>query len=702
MTAPLAGFARAPQLTRRSMAKAVRRGLAPLRAAAPTRLSDWAQRAFYLSGEGSHTQGQWDAYPFQIAPLDWMGDDAIEELDVKKSKRVGYTKMLLALVAFNASHRRRKQALWQPTDDDRDSFVKSEVDPMLRDVKALRKVRFRNAGEDTIKLKTFAGSVLHLLGGKAARAYRRITVAASLLDELDGFDRKIEGSSDPVTLARGRLEGAPFPKLVCGSTPRVKGLSHIDHRYSQAQARMRCHITCPHCGVDHPLIWGGKNLPHGFKWDAGQPETVRHVCPHCRESITQADYLRGWREWVWVDELGRYRYGTDRVWRDGDGQPCPTPRHVGAHLWAAYSPQRTWEDIVREFLDAHAKLKAGDDGPMQGFVNETLGEVWEVTGDRTDTHELMARGEPYQLGTVPRNALVLVAGVDVQDNRFEAVVWGFGRGEEMWVVDHQVLAANPADPRDWAKLDAYLMTRFPQVAVPGATLGIEAVAIDTGGHFTHEVYNYARLREARRVFAVQGSKTQGKPIKGRSKRQDVNVAGTILKGGVKLWEVGTDTAKDLIFGRLRNEGHGPGCMHYPQGLPLEFFEQLTAEIRVKQRTATGEQYRWVPRRARNEVLDCTVYAVFAAQALDLHRYTEAMWNRLEAMVQPEPDLFAAERADLQPSSTTEADPEAPARPTSPGAWTSTPKPPPPRAAPAQPSTSTRPIPSTGRQFTRQW
>lgn len=700
MTASAAGSARAPVITRQSIARSLRRGLAPLRAAAPIRLSDWAQREFYLSSEGSHTQGQWDAYPFQTAPLDWMGDDGIAELSVKKSKRVGYTKMLLALVAFNAAHRRRKQALWQPTDDDRDSFVKSELDPMLRDVRALRRVRFTRAGQDTIKLKTFAGSVLHLLGGKAARAYRRITVAASLLDELDGFDRKVEGSSDPVTLARGRLEGAPFPKLVCGSTPRVKGLSHIDHRHSEAQARMRCHIVCPHCGVDHPLIWGGKNIAHGFKWDSGQPETVRHVCPHCRESITQADYLRVWREWVWVDELERYRYGTDRVWRDGDGEPCPAPAHVGVHLWAAYSPQRTWEDIVREFLEAREKLKTGDDGPMQGFVNETLGEVWEVTGDRADTHELMARGQPYQLGSVPPGALVLVAGVDVQDNRFEVMVWGIGRGEEMWVVDHQVLAANPADPRDWAKLDAYLQSRFPQMAVRGGTLRIEATAIDTGGHFTHEVYNFARLRESRRIFAIQGSKTQGKPIKGRSKRQDVNVAGTVLKGGVKLWEVGTDTAKDLLFGRLRNEGEGPGCVHYPQGLPLEFFEQLTAEIRVKQRTATGEQYRWVKRRARNEVLDCTVYAMFAAQALDLHRYTEAMWDRLEAMVQPEPDLFAGDAvADLpvQPTASAATTP-------SPGAWTGAPAnaPPSPRPVVVQPTATPRTSPPMAKQFPRQW
>jgi phage terminase large subunit GpA-like protein len=86
------------------------------------------------------------------------------------------------------------------------------------------------------ELKSFLGSVLHILGGKAARAYRRITVAVAMLDEADGFDQKVEKSSDPITLARGRLEGAPFPKLIAGSTPRVKGLSHVEYREEHADA----------------------------------------------------------------------------------------------------------------------------------------------------------------------------------------------------------------------------------------------------------------------------------------------------------------------------------------------------------------------------------------------------------------------------------------------------------------------------------
>ena len=647
MQAPAMAWAwpmsRAPTETQRAVMARLVAGLQPLRTSAPVSLSQWAAEHFRLSAESSHQQGQWQAYPFQRGWMDAFSHDGIEEVTIRKAKRVGYTKTLLAFIAYNAAHRRRKQAVWQPTDDDRDSFVKSEVDPMLRDVAAMRPVLL-GGKEDTLKLKQFLGSVLHMLGGKAARAYRRITVAVAMLDEVDGFDLKIEKSSDPITLARGRLEGAPFPKLVVGSTPRVKGLSHLEYREDNADALMRYHIVCPHCEADHPLLWGGKNIAHGFKGGGmgGDMGPVRHVCPHCHGAISQADYLRLWDEGAaWVSDCGAWRYGADAQWRDAGGQAVAPPRHVAFHIWTAYSPQRSWADIVREFIEASAKAQTGETGPLEGFVNETLGELWEEKLERADEHQLARRAEDYRLCTVPLGGLVLVAGVDVQDNRFEVVVWAIGRGEEMWAVDYAVIYANPADEREWDdKLDPYLGTVFRHAS--GQGLRIEAAAVDTGGHFTHQAYNFCRTRERRRVFAVKGDSQTSKMVKGKASVQDVNYRGKVLKRGVRLWYVGTDTAKDLIYGRLLVTQPGPGYVHFSKDLPPDFYRQITAEARVPQRTARGIEHRWVnPKRLRNEVLDCTVYALFCTHQLSLHIYTDTMWRRLEEVVQPaNADLFA--------------------------------------------------------------
>lgn len=659
---------RGPAESVQAIHAALAAGLAPLRAVPPMSLSEWSAEHFRLSAESSHQQGAWAAYPFQIGWMDAFSNDAIVEVTVRKSKRVGYTKTLLAFIGYNAAHRRRKQALWQPTDDDRDSFVKSELDPMLRDVSAVAAVQ-AGGKEATLKLKSFLGSVLHTLGAKAARAFRRITVDVAMLDEVDAMDMQVEKTIDPITGARGRLEGAPFPKLIAGSTPRRKGLSHIEYREANADAVMLYEITCPHCSAEHPLMHGrlrDESTKTGMQWDGDDIATVRHVCPHCHEPITQGEYLRAWVG-VWVSRCGLWRYGPDRTWRAPDGTAIAPPAHVAWVIWTAYSPQRSWPDIVREHLEASTKAKAGDTAPLEGFVNETLAELWEEKFDGHDEHVLARRAEAYHLRSVPMGGLVLVAGVDTQDNRWEVVVWAIGRGEEMWVVDYAVIYGDPADEREWqTKLDPYLQGTFGHQA--GTAMKLEAAAVDTGGHHTHQAYNFCRQRERRRVFAVRGDPAPSKMVKGKAAPQDVNWRGKVIKRGVRLWYVGTDTAKDLLHGRLQVVRPGPGYVHFPTGLPPEFFSGLTAEVRVPQRTARGSDYRWVNQhRRRNEPLDCTVYAIWCTHQLGLHLYTGKMWDRLESAVQPpNRDLFsdpppnAASGAALVPEPAAMVEPEAPA------------------------------------------
>lgn len=639
---------RLPRVMRDAISRSVRAGLEGLRAVPPMSLADWAAENYKLAGESSHQRGGWEAWPFQIGPLDWMGDDDIYEFDMLKSKRVGYTKMLTASICFDAAYRRRNQAVWQPTDDDRDSFVKSEIDPVIEGVPAVaRAKRMTKGAEDTIKLKQFRGCVLHLLGGKAARAYRRITVAAVKLDELSGFDQQIEKSADPFTLAEGRLEGAPFPKAICGSTPRIKGLDHTEHRASLADVYMRYHIACPKCGVEHPLEFGGKKQSWGFKWEPGKPETVRHVCPHCRESITQGEYLANWVG-TWVCDKTGARYGADRTWRNAAGEPIRKPRHVAAHIWTAYSPQRDWPDIVKQWLAACAKQKAGDNGPMQGFVNEVLGNTFEEVYDHTEADYLRKRAqtETTVMGLVPRGAVFVCGFIDVQADRWEYGAVAIGRERESWVIDYRVVYGNTASEVEWeSKVEPLTRITYPHVT--GATVGVAHLSIDTGFQ-THLAYAFCRKYVGRNVHATKGDGEPGKAIKGRRALMDVNERGRKIRRGVALWHIGIDTAKDLLHGLLQVETPGPGYVHFARDLPSSFFDGITAEKRIPVRTKRGTEERWVcPPGVRNEPLDIYVGCMFGFELLDLHRYRESDWVRAEAAL--EPDLFGAPRpADAAP------------------------------------------------------
>lgn len=645
------------------------RGLAACIAKEPITLEQWALENFYLSAESSYVEQRWTPWPFQRAIMAVISNDDVAEVTLKKSARVGYTKMLLAAVGYNAEHRRRNQCIWQPTDDDAEDFVKSELDPMLRDVEAMRSVfpsYLQRHKDNTLQQKKFIGSMLRVKGGKAAKNYRRISIDFGCLDELDAFDNDIEKEGAPDVLAAKRLEGATFPKLVAGSTPKLKGFSLIDTRYTLADERFTFQIACPQCQQRHPLTWGGKDEPHGIKFErdaTGALLSVFHLCPHCTYPLSQAEYLTVAEQGVWINERGDLHLHNTGRFTTPDGHPQPAPRHVGLHVWTAYSPAVSWLQIVREFLDAYAKQQEGDDTKMKAWTNTTRGETWEGEVERTDAEELQARVEPFQLRHMPRDCLLLLCGMDTQDNRLEAGVWGIGRGGQMWTIDHRIFFGNPALQDVWAEAEDFLRTT-EYTHASGRNQRIFATAIDSGGHHANAVYAFAHRLRALRVHAVKGVSGRERSIENGNGKVEYRWDGRIEKNGPVLWHVGTNLAKDRFQSRLDVSTPGAGYVHLSADLSPEWFKQLAGEIRATRRMANGTETRWVASRKRIEVKDCVTYAIWLEERFGLWAPGKAKWwDNLEKQVQPADDLFSLP-SNAEPTPETEPVPH-PASPVNP-------------------------------------
>lgn len=622
------------------------RGLAAFGVPEPMTLDEWARKHFYLSAESSYVEQIWTPWWFQPAIMACISNDDIREVDLRKSARVGYTKIVLAAMGYFAQHKRRNQVLWQPTDDDRDEFVKTELDPMLRDVAVMEKVfpaYLKRDKDNTLQAKKFLGSIAHLKGGKASKNYRRISADVAILDEYDAFDSNIEKEGDPGTLAAKRIEGATFPKLVIGTTPKLKGFSNIEKRERDADIFLRPYIPCPECGEYHPLTWGGKDEPHGFKWTDDNPETVRHLCPHCGALIGQAQYLA-----IATAETGRYQSedGTtcdaDGVFRNAAGDIIRPPERVAFHVWSVYSPNVSWVSIARDFIAAYREGGEGKKEKLQAFWNTTLGEYWAESFEKSDENELRARAEPFPLDRVPMGALLLLAGIDTQPNRLECTVWGYGRGCEMWTVAYRIFFGNPDEDEVWTDLEEFLFeTEFAHAS--GQRLRITGTAIDTRGHNTHAVYNFCAKHTRRKVFAIGGRSGREKHIRDGASKVDIDWRGRIRKNGLVLWWVGTNHAKDLIYGRLQITRPGPGYIHFSQELTDEFFKQFTGEARTTRQTVRGDESTWTAIRKRVEAWDCTVYAVWLETYFELSKKGAKFWSDLEAKVQPlVGDMFEAD------------------------------------------------------------
>jgi phage terminase large subunit GpA-like protein len=635
--------------------QALRRGLRVMQALPPMRLSQWAAEYFYLSAESSYTQGKWQAYPYQIAILDAFGNDDIEEVSVKKAARTGYTKMLMAAMAYFTAFRRRNQAIWQPTDSDAQEFVETEYNPMLRDVEPIRAVfpaLEKKHQHNTNSYKHFLGCVAYIKGGSTARNYRRISVDVAIIDEVDGFDKDIDQEGSPRKLAKKRTEGATFPKMIVGSTPKIKYLSEIDAAIQEADAIYTYRIPCPHCDHFQPLDFGGKTSSHGLKWLNKDPSTAAYLCIACSTLFTQSEYLSVWKRGYWQDNNGNTINNETGQFHNASGEVIRPPRHIAFdRLWTIYSPQSTWANIVREYIAAVAKAKHGEKSDLKAWINTTLGDVFEDDIDKNESADLKKRAEDYPLQIIPKGGLLAYAGIDVQKDRFEMVVYAIGVEEEMWVIDYHVIPANPAIQSEWDKLDPYLQYTYSHSY--GNPVTIERAALDTGGHWTHQCYNYIRNRKTAqgwtnvsaptpKLFATKGSSKANQPISGRATLQDVNAVDKTIRQGIRLYSIGTDTAKDLIHGRLQVTQHGPGFIHLSKYLPDEFFDHLTNEVRVIKQTNKGQISAWVLKRAglRNEALDCTVMTLFCCHNAALHRKTKAEWQALEKLVQPnQNDLF---------------------------------------------------------------
>lgn len=621
------------------LAEAQRRALNAWRPRPALSLIQWAERHFVRSKGVDYHSGRWESWPFQRGIMAAIGDDRIEEVSFQKAARLGWSAMIRAAIGYFAQHKRRDQAVWCPTDSDRDKFSKKAIDSLLRDVACMAEVMpnaISRHKDNTLELKMFVDSTLHLLGGKAEKNYRDISVSVCILEEVEAFDRSIEGHGSPFTLAWMRSQGATFRKRIAGATPKDAETSLIAGRCAAADVRYRFQIPCPDCGKFHELTWLVDDDPaqqtHGLRWIEGKPESVRHLCPHCGVLIDQGQYIEAAPRGLWFGSDGS-TLDQGGVFRNADGEVIDPRRHVAFHAWAAYGHGLAWEDIVREYEKAVAARAEGDDTLVIAFENTYLAQTYAGNVDKSEFDALKQRAEPFPLQICPKDCLVLLAGCDTQDNRLEATVWGYGRGLQSWTIDHRVFYGDPELDAVWKEFAAWLFdSTYSHVA--GTELKISGAAIDSRGHKTMAVYDFARKHRHREVYAIAGRSTGAeKAIVDGATAVDIDRHGRKIPKGVILWHVGTNRAKDSLFSRLQLENPGPGYIHLSRELPDEWFRQMASEHR---RTMANGDTRWEKIRSRNEAWDCATYATWLAEKMGLRKKPESWWLDLEAKVRPEP------------------------------------------------------------------
>lgn len=595
-------------------------------------LSQWAERYAVLSRETSAQTGRFRAFGYQRGMLDAVTDPSVEKISVMKSARVGYTKLMDHAVGYFIHQDPSPILVVQPRVEDAESYSKTEIAPMLRDTPVLAAIagdqKAKNS-DQTILAKTFRnGASLTLVGANSPAGFRRITSRIVMFDEVDAYPVDGAGNEgDQIALGTKRSETFWNRKIILGSTPTVKGFSRIEKSFAESDQR-HFYVPCPHCGEFQVLEWGGPETPHGMKWDkdangAGIPESVYYVCRHNGCIIDE------------VDKPDMVEAGEWRATKPFNG-------HAGFHIWAGYSlfPNASWANLVAEWL----RVK---DDPLarQTFVNLVLGEPYEDRGDRALSETRLAARTEVWAAEVPDGVGVITVGGDVQDDRVELETIGWGRNEESWSIDHAVIEGDPGSAELWSRVDAYLKRIWRRA--DGRGFEVMAACIDSGGHHTQKVYEFAKARLGRRIWAIKGESARHGarspvwPTKRPSARNKASFRPVII---------GVNSAKDVIRDRLRKDPedvdgvltYPAGYMHFPADRDINYFAQLIAERSVT-KVVNGQKFRvWEPRPGRaNEALDCRVYGYAALcglmhMGLKLNRRVEAVESDPTQLVEPAP------------------------------------------------------------------
>lgn len=559
-------------------------------------ISQWAAKNRLLSSAASASPGLWrnERTPYLVEVMDQLSPQSpVSDVVLKKGAQVGGSEALINTAMYYMAHDPSPIGLFQTTETTAKRFVKQRLNPSIS---AMPNDILKFTG-DEMYLREFPGGVMIVGWSNSASNLRSMPLRVVLCDEISGWAKDCEGEGDPCSLAAARTATFARKKRFWNSTPSIEGECRVTERYLRGDQR-KYMVPCPYCGELMEWVWAN------MVWDKDEegnnlPATARMKCPHCGGEYQEfrKTELMAQGQWVPTNPQGLY------------------PSY---HLPALYAPLGagiSWPECVIQFLDAQ-----GDPTKMKAFCNNVLAEAYSVDGGiHIDKNFLMERCEDYD-AEVPDGVVVLTAGVDVQDNRLEVEIVGWGAGLESWGITNRILVGDPSQPAVWAALESVLTA--PYSNSNGEAMHVASTLIDAGGHHTDDVYRFTGQREWRNVYACVGKAGLSRPILTRPQKTKKS---TLMNAS--LVTVGVDVAKDQVYDWLSKDEPCPGYCHFPVSDEYndEYFAQLTAEVRYKKWVKGHQVWAYKKIRARNEAIDKRCYSRAAVNLLgiDVNKWAEA-------------------------------------------------------------------------------
>ena len=584
-------------------------GLKPL---PKTSVSQWADNHRMLSSGISAEPGKWKTSRalYQKDIMNAFTEPGIHRVVVKSSSQIGKSDMMNNVIGRFAHLDPCAIMMIQPTIDMAQDYSKTRIAPMIRDTKVLNNlfydVKSRDAN-NTILSKVFPGGRLIMCGANSPAGLASRPIRILLADEVDRFPDSAGTEGDPVDLAAKRMTTFWNSCMGLFSTPTNEGTSRIDEEYLAGTQEEWQH-KCPNCGEYHLLRHIDMTVDYKeIKTPSGKKTVivndVKWRCPHCGFSFSEKEMKQTQQKYI-SQNSDALKNGIRSFFVNG-----------------FTSPWMTWSKIMREWLEAK-----GDPEREKVIMNTVFGESYKQKGAFEDEQIFLRRRESYG-AELPNGVLLLTAAIDTQDNRLEYEVVGWGKEEECWGIRKGIVLGAPNQARTWKEIDNILDKTYH--FADGKGLKVVRTFIDSGGHYTSDVYNYCQKNFYKQRFAIKGRGGPGIPLIYKIAKANNAKAPLIL--------LGVDDGKQQIMDRLSIDSPGPLYFHFPQDEGIKelsnrgyddlYFKGIISEHKkVYKRNGVLREVWETTKNVRNEPLDLRNYNLACMKSL------KPDWGKLEMLV----------------------------------------------------------------------
>ncbi len=573
-------------------------------------LYEYSNTYRYLSSIGSVEHGKYDmdriSCLIEIAEL-LSPSNETQEVYLCKGVQIGSTELANNALMMYAHLYQRPVMGMLPTQELTKRHAKKKfwsgvnASPVLKDFFYPIKNGTCNVSS-TLSVKSPGGEI-DWLWSESKSNYASGTYMFVLASDIDRYPDDVEGEGDPIGLLLKRLTTAGRKKkFFAESSPTKKGKSKIYAEVLNGD-QSRLHMHCPHC---NDMICFIKD---GFVYDYDKEYyrligDVKYGCKNC------GGLIEDWEK----HEMMKPSSGSKLMPMNPN---FDNRLRKTIFMPSYYSPFVTWNELFTEYLTALQDVeKKGKHLKMKVWTNTIdATEYDDGTGAKeidVSLQELLDKREDYM--KVPNDVIMISAGTDTQNNRFETTVLGWKNSREKYLIGHYVVGGDPKFKETQEVLDSLLFDQTFQ-REDGKEMQIYCSSIDTGGGRTDIIYEYCRARKNKPLYAIKGGRSIDDPlVKGAS------VAKTKSNKELQLYILGVNSGKDdVVSDVIDMDGKYLSFPHevkrYAKGsvkvekneVPLDmsdeqYFNQFIVE-------SLDENGRWINKqRLPNEALDCLVYA----------------------------------------------------------------------------------------------